>query len=107
MVWSVVYNKKTAQSHTGMHSNFTLKTASFWLNTKSKVQNFIHFSISHSQNQKFNIIIIIILYVFVILLVYYLIIFFFFLLVYICVTFFVIQVIFFFKTYRHTHCHDY
>ena len=29
-------------------SNFTTKTTSFWLNTKSKVQNFIHFSISHS-----------------------------------------------------------
>ena len=32
------------------HSCFMLKTTSFWLNTKSKIQNLIHFSFSHSHH---------------------------------------------------------
>ena len=59
-----VYNKKTAQNHTRMHSNFTLKTTSFWLSTKSEVQSFIRFSISHSdsQNEKFKSLILLLLF---------------------------------------------
>ena len=33
-----------------VHSCFTLKTTLFWLNTKSKVQNLIHFSFWHSHH---------------------------------------------------------
>ena len=57
-----------------VHSSFTLKTTLFWLITKLKVQNLIHFFISHSlsQNQKFKslILLFIYFYIFVVLLFY-------------------------------------
>ena len=80
-----------------MHSNFTLKTTLFWLITKLKVQNLIHFFISHllSQNQKFKslMLLFIFLYIFVVLLVYSQSVMELLFLLYICVTFFVTHVV--------------
>ena len=51
MWYGVRFIIRKPHNHTRMHSNFTLKTASFWLNTKLEVQNFIHFS-SHTHTHK-------------------------------------------------------